>query len=318
MRWYRSIKMTLGFALAIAIAHLLGLDFPLSAGIIGVLNMLDTKRASARVAWRRLYASALGLVLAGLMINLWGTNQWLMIPIVGLFIPMAFKMNAREGIAVHIVLTSHIIQYSSLTPIHLLNEYLLVVIGAGVALTLNIHMPNKEKNLLMIRSEVEKAMRIVISDFVCALEQMCVLEDSSEDLDILESKIKGGKAVAYTYMNNYYFKDNPMHLEYFQMRLLQVDQLRKMKTRVGQTIFNQDEVHIISDLVSKMGDLFNYKYDGYSLIEDIEERRLKMDGLALPTSHLELKQRSALMEFMNDLEAFVLYKVRFSIKYNRK
>jgi uncharacterized membrane protein YgaE (UPF0421/DUF939 family) len=308
--------MTLGFAIAISIAHYLGLDYGLSAGIIGVLNMLDTKRASARVAWRRLYSSALGLLLASMVFHFLGLNTWVLIIVVGFFIPIAFLINAREGIAVHIVLTSHLIQYESLTVGHLWNEYLLVIIGAAVALSLNIHMPNQEKNLIDLRKDVEASMKCLIKDFSCSIDRMCLLNDEAYNFDVLEGNIKAGKILAYDYMNNYYLKDHKLYLEYFQMRLQQVRRLKYMKDRIEKVIFDQNEVVIIRDFIGKLADVFDFKNDGLALLEDIDLLKVKMENFPLPKSQYELKQKSVMLEFLNDLEEFVRIKVRYSQKYS--
>ena len=314
MRWYRSIKMTLGFGLAILIANVFNLDFSLSAGIIAVLNLLDTKKDSAKVAWRRLYASAIGLFIAGLVIYILGKEEWVIIVAVAIFIPIAFKINAREGIAVHIVLASHLIQYDSLTVLHLFNEYLLVIIGAVVALTLNLHMPNKEKILIDMRKEVEDMMRKLISNLGCSIEIMCILNEDEDDLEAIEGKIKKGKSLAYDFMKNHYWKDNREYIEYFQMRLQQIRRLKYLKSRIEQVIFNQNEVYIISEFLIKLAKVFDFENDGIALLAEIKNRKITMDTLPLPKTHYELKQRSALIEFLNDLEEFIAIKARYSLK----
>ena len=312
---YRSIKMTIGFGLAIIAANFFGLDYGLSAGIISILNMLDTKRASAKVAWRRLYSSALGLLLASLVFYVLGLQTWVLIIVVGIFIPIAFLINAREGIAVHIVLTSHLIQYEAITLGHLWNEYLLVIIGAVVALSLNLHMPNQEKHLIDLRKDVESSMRGLINNFSCSIDRMCLLDDEAYDFRALEGKIKAGKVLAYQYMNNYYLKDHRLYLEYFQMRLQQVRRLQYMKDRIEKVIFDQNEAVIIRDFIHKLADVFDYKNVGLSLLEDIKSLKEKMETFPLPKSHYELKQKSVMLEFLNDLEDFVAIKVRYSKKY---
>lgn len=238
--------------------------------------------------------------------------MWVLIMVVGLFIPIAFLINAREGIAVHIVLTSHLIQYEAITLGHLWNEYLLVLIGAAVALSLNIHMPNREKHLIDLRKEVENSMRALISNFSCSIDKMCLLDHEAYNFSAVEGKIKAGKILAYEYMNNYYLKEHRLYLEYFQMRLQQVRRLQYMKDRIEKVIFDQNEVVIIRDFIQKLADVFDFKNDGLSLLEDINALKERMDTFPLPKSHYELKQKSVMLEFLNDLEEFIRIKVRYS------
>jgi len=314
MRWYRSIKMTLGFSLAIVLANLMGLNFALSAGIIALLNMLDTRRESLRVTWRRLYSSALGLMISAGGFIILGQTQGVLMLVVGLFIPLAFKINAREGIPVHIVLASHLL----LVDLDLgafMNEYGLVLIGSLIALVLNVHMPNKEKNLQMVRDQVERDMKNLLHNFGLCIQTICPLDDNDALFISLEGRIKGGLALSYEYMNNFVWKDQRLYLEYFQMRHQQIQRLSYMFHHIYGMNFDQDVFESIGNFVKDLAEDYSYDNDGQGLMEDLRIIQEDIHGLDLPESQESLDQRCAMVNFLKDLEVFINLKIIFSKKY---
>lgn len=315
MRWYRSFKMTIGFALGIFIASLLKLDFPVSAGIIAMLNMLDTKRESAKVAWRRLYASAMGLILALIVFSLFGFQLWVLILFVAFFTPIAFKVNAREGIIVNIVLMSHFLVYKEITWVHIGNEYLLVVIGAVVSLLMNLHMPDRSPRLLEMQTEVEELMRGFILNLGFSIKNLCILDHADYELNKIEKLIKSAKKMAYEYMNNYYIKDNDYYLEYFQMRLQQVRRLKYMEERLLTVIINQNEAVLISEFTERLADQFDLNNDGKKMLNDLQALKETFKTFDLPKTHFELEQKSFLIQYTSDLEEFIAIKTRYVDKH---
>ncbi len=63
----RTIKTALGATLAILVAQALGLKYALSAGIITVLSVQNTKQKSVEIAKLRLYSTVLALLLSGIL-----------------------------------------------------------------------------------------------------------------------------------------------------------------------------------------------------------------------------------------------------------
>ena len=63
----RTIKTALGATLAILVAQALGLKYALSAGIITVLSVQNTKQKSVEIAKLRLYSTVLARLLSGIL-----------------------------------------------------------------------------------------------------------------------------------------------------------------------------------------------------------------------------------------------------------
>lgn len=308
---YRTIKMSAGFTIGAAIGMQLGLDFPVSAGIIAILNLLETKKATVRVAWRRLYSSLLGLLLAVLIFRLFGYTTLNLGIFLLLFIPLAIKVSAKEGIIVNTVLASHLLTYRDVTLQVLVNELSLVLIGGLVALTLNLHVPDREKALKDAQQSVEEKIRALLWTMSFNMRNLCTIHSEEPNLRELEKEIKSAKKLAYEYMNNYFLEDNSYYLEYFQMRLLQLYRLFYMKEHLDMVFVDQEQAMTLSRFTGRMAYEYEEGNDGRSLLNRLDDIREEFRTTDLPTSRMEFENRAALFQYLNDLEEFIKLKLRF-------
>lgn len=311
MRFYRSFKMSVGFSLAVLISLLINLNFPISAGIITVLNMLDTKKETAKVVWKRIYSSLIGLILMSLIFSLFSFDYVSLIIFIAIIIPILFKLNAREGIAINIVIASHILSYESVSHIYLLNEFSLVITGALIALLMNLHMPNKENKLIEFRVQAESKMKAVLINMSCDINKYCTLTDENLSLDELLKYIKDAKKLSYEYMNNYFLRNHKYYHEYFNMRLQQVYQLMYMKQRLSSLTINQNRALMLSEFTDKLAGEFGELNDGISLLEDVKTLKGVFTDLELPKTKEEFIEWSVLLQYLNDLEKFIVIKNNF-------
>lgn len=313
---YRALKMSIGFSVAVFAAEQLHLDFTVSAGIITMLNMLDSKKESAQVAWRRLYSAAAGLILASTIFTLFGYTTMNIGIFLLVFIPIAERFNAKEGIVVNTVLASHLLSYHTVTTQILINEFALVVLGAITALIMNLHMPNQEKQLKDMQIDVEQKIRSLLWTMSLNMKNLCTIHDEEPSLIDLENLIKAAKKRAYIYMNNYFLSENSYYLEYFQMRQAQLYRLMYMREHLDMVFVNQGEAMLLSEFTGHLAYEYDEGNDGLSLLKKLMELRDHFQNSELPKSRIEFENRAALFQYLNDLEEFISLKVRFSEKFN--
>lgn len=312
---YRTLKMSLGFAAAVTLANLLNLDFPASAGIITMLNLSESKIESAKVAWRRFYSSIIGLILAVAVFSFFGYFTVNIALFLLIFIPVAIRLHAPEGIIVNTVLASHLLAYHEVTIDVLVNELSLVLLGGLVAMLLNLHMPDREKHLRELQDQVERHMRALLWTMSLNIRNLCNLHNETPSIEELESLIKEGKHQAYIYMNNYFLQDNSYYLEYFQMRQSQLYRLMYMREHLNMVFINQAEAIVLSRFTGRLAYEYDEENDGLSLKKRLLEIREELHSAPLPTSQLEFENRAALIQYLSDLDEFVSLKIRFSDRY---
>src|SRR5699024_7029214 len=145
-------------------------------------------------------------------------------------IPAAYKLGVEAGIAPCSVLVTHLLLEESTSWFWVQNELLLMLIGAGIAILINLYNPSKDKMIVELRDEADETMRDALlslskglregSPFEYGLlEQLDGLLDEAEQLVFLESE-------------NRILKDWQYNLRYIEMRKSQAEILDYMQQNI--------------------------------------------------------------------------------------
>lgn len=315
MKLYRSTKMVIAFIIAMSVSNYFNIDYPISAGIVALLNMTQTKKASAKIAWKRFYASVLGLMIMGVLFELFGYNYIVMSLFVAIFIPIATRMKAKEGIAINIVLSSHLVHLGDITIYNYFNELSLVIIGGLVAFLISMHVPNKAEKLEIQIQAIDESIKKILLDLSLSIRNLCYLDEDELNIEVLIDKIKKSKKMAIEYNDNYFSKDHSYYIEYLQMRLEQAYHLQYMGKRKNKLFLNLDEAIILSDFTERVHKKFDTSNDGKALMEELQKARTQFINKPLPTNILQLEEKAYLIQYLSDLEEFIWLKRRFAERF---
>lgn len=136
-------KVGLGSAAAIIIATLFGLQNPTAAGTITLLTLLNTKKGTLNLIFRRLITFLLTLVLClalfGLLHNEYAAFGIFLIVIV--FI--SELLDWENTLSVNALIGMHFLSVRELTTAFVTNEFALLMIGVLIAFALNQFYDNK-------------------------------------------------------------------------------------------------------------------------------------------------------------------------------
>ena len=158
----RTIKTAVGTAAAMLIAYSLHLEYWAAAGIITILSVQNTTKASFRLVAYRLLATLLGFVIAIGAFLVLGYNAFAFGVFLVIFIPITNVFAVQSGIVMTAVLVTHFMMARSCSWFWIKNELLLLAIGAGVALIANLFMPSLEAKIMGFQKQVEAEMREII------------------------------------------------------------------------------------------------------------------------------------------------------------
>lgn len=144
---YRTIKTAIGTPLAISIAQLLGLTNFVSAGILTILCIQPSRKRSYYSALHRFTACIIATLYAYIFFE-WIAYHPLVLGIMLIvFIPTTVFLKVTPGIATSSVVILNLYSASSITLASLFDQFLLIVVGIGVGLLLNLYMPSLDKPL---------------------------------------------------------------------------------------------------------------------------------------------------------------------------
>ena len=158
----RTIKLALATCLAAALAAFLGLSNAISAGIIAILSVSDTRRSTIKLARNRLLSTILALAIGSLSFILLGFNLWSLGIYILLYVPLAYLFGWEIGITPSTVLVTHLLLAHSVSWSLLANEMAVFLIGTGFALLANLYMASNQQDIDNYRIQVEEQLTKIL------------------------------------------------------------------------------------------------------------------------------------------------------------
>ena len=224
---YRTMKTALGAAIAIYLAQMIGLEYYVSAGILTILCIQPTKKKSVRAAFSRFVASMIAVVFALVFFELGSYNPVVLGIMILLFIPVLVSLGFSDGFISSAVILMHLYDAKNLTMDLFLNELLLMLIGFGTALIVNMYMPSIEKKLDRYREEVERLYSTIFRETTIFLRHG---ESGWTGKELMESEklIDKAKALAYQDVENHLLRHENKYYHYFDMREQQLQIIERI------------------------------------------------------------------------------------------
>ena len=316
----KSLKIAIGSGLAIILANLLNLKYEIFAGTITLLTILTTKWETIRLSLYRVVTFVFSVVVCFLVFNHLG-GGWLEY---GVFILiMVFFCEALgwgATISVNAVIGAHFFTESDFSRQFILNEFALLLIGITIAIVLSLYSNNRgtQKKVLKDMKYVEEQLQQILAHMADYLRKEPLKHSVWEDIDGLEAKIKDYIEDAYEYNNNSFSKHPEYYIDYFEMRLLQIDELhslhyemRKMQSMPEQAEIIAEFMDFVTESIGKMHALDMQLERLYSILEHMKTQEL-------PKSREEFESRAILYHVLMDLEDFLLIKKRFVDELDEK
>lgn len=308
----RTIKIAFATTIAILLAQAFQLDYSVSAGVIAILSVLDTKKSSVAIALQRVGSTILALGVATLLFQFFGFNTLIFGLYLLIYIPLAYKFKVEVGIAPCSVLVSHLLLEQSTSIGWLINEFSLMVIGTGIAILFNLYMPSKENQINQLRDEIEHKMKQVLIGFDSILRKGYTNEKVEVLLKELYTDLKQAEKTAYTEYNNQLFSQNQDYMiQYFDMRQQQVKILAEMSTDLSncslptkQNIVLAHLFHQTANQLHESNPVVDLKKDIHSLLNDFRNSDL-------PKTREEFENRATLFILLTDFTRFIQIKKDF-------
>ncbi|MGL4731161.1 MAG: aromatic acid exporter family protein [Clostridium sp.] len=307
----RTLKTAIGTGIAMILAHMLGLKYYASAGIITILSVQNTKRKSFVVALERIGACIVGLTISGILFQILGFNELVFALFMLLFIPVAVRFKLSEGIVMSSVLATHFLGEGSITLGLVLNELGLIVIGVGVALILNLYMPNMESYILRDKEYIEETLKNIFIEMSKSLKELSVSLSEDKTFNKLEKTLHEARKKAYINLNNYFISDESYYLQYMEMRIQQFECIKRMRCHFKRFFMTYEQTEMIAEFTYKVGETLSENNSCDGLLKELEQLREKFKESELPTTREEFENRAMLYQFLNDLEQFLEIKNEF-------
>ena len=310
----RTIKLILATCLACLVASFLDLSSAVSAGIIALLSLSDTRRSTLKLARNRFFSMILALTIGVLAFQLLGFHLWSLGLYLALYIPIAYKMGLEIGITPSSVLVGHLLVQESISLDLLVNEFLLFAIGTGFALLVNLYMPSREEEISHYYTLVEEKLKNILLRFNYYLSRGDG-RNKAQLVDELDSLLEEALRLVYLDHSNHLFHQTDYHIHYFEMRQSQSRILRNMAQQINTCQLAASETLILAQLFSKIAGQLSQTNPASSLLDDIERFLEVFRNRSLPKTREEFETRATLLQLLREAKTFIQVKVDFYKKY---
>lgn len=307
---YRTLKTALGMTLAVILSQLIGLDNYASSAILVVLCIKDTRIKSFEAAIYRFIACFIAIMIGSVFFTYLGSTPIILGIMVLLFIPVTVMVGVQEGIVTSCVIILHLYMAKTIDFHLIINEILLLIIGIGIALIMNMFMPSLDHKLNQYKRKIEDDFIIITFVFSESLKDPNK-KINTPSFDQVSQNIKKAKSLAFREVKNHFVRNENSYFHYFDMRQEQLSLLKRMKNLIESMQHSNHAHYLCSELMLDVSQ--NVQSKDYSLmrLHSLYEIKIKLQSIDLPRTHEELESIAALIQLLNEVEEYLLIKSQF-------
>ncbi|QJF25185.1 aromatic acid exporter family protein [Mammaliicoccus vitulinus] len=307
---YRTLKTALGMTLAVILSRLIGLDNYASSAILVVLCIKDTRIKSFEAAIYRFIACFIAIMIGSVFFTYLGSTPIVLGVMVLLFIPVTVMIGVQEGIVTSCVIILHLYMAKVIDFNLIINEILLLIIGIGIALIMNMFMPSLDHKLNQYKRKIEDDFILITFVFSEGLNNPNK-KLNTPSFDQVSQNIKKAKSLAFREVKNHFVRNENSYYHYFDMRQEQLTLLKRMKNLIESMQHSQHAHHLCSQLLLDVSQ--NVQSNDYSLmrLHSLYEIKIKLQSIELPKTQGELESIAALFQLLNEVEEYLQIKSQF-------
>ncbi|MCT4785681.1 aromatic acid exporter family protein [Exiguobacterium aestuarii] len=308
----RTLKTAVAAGIAMLISETIHLDYFVFAAIIAILSIQETRKKSIRASYERVMASLLAIGMGAAMFTLLGYSPVTLTLYFVIFIPLVQQLKLQDGLITSVVILTHLYTEAQFSLELFINELLLIAIGVGVGLVVNMYMPTLDREIERIKDNIDRSLAVLFYD-VAACVETGVYNNHSMMLIKTRDYLKEGKDLALRRMGNSIGKRNEdMDYLYFRMRERQYDILKRVADNAKEITMVVNEAKPVATFLRRVGDHVNEQADASVFLQELEEMiEHYRKNVPLPTTREEFEVRSSLLNILSDVKSYLILKERY-------
>ncbi|ALC90018.1 hypothetical protein AM500_09680 [Bacillus sp. FJAT-18017] len=315
---YRTMKTAVGTAAAIIIAQMFGVENYASAGILTILCIKPTKRKSLRASWDRFLACLLGMPFSAIFFEVIAYHPLVIGLMLFFFIPTVVMLKAKDGIVTSSVIILHIYAAGEVSKEIFLNELIIIIVGIGVALLMNLYMPSLETKLYEYSSKIEGNFRKIFLEMAEYLRTNDTIWDGREVTDT-SKLLNEAKSLAFRDVENHLAREENLYYHYFTMREKQFEIIERILPIAASLPKDVQQARIMAEFIEELCENIHPGNTAYIYLDKMRLMRREFEEMELPRTRDEFEARASLFQMLNELEQYLLIKSSFKgLKQPRK
>lgn len=309
-------KISAACCVAILLADLLGLTSSTSAGIITLLSIQDTKKATFQIAGKRLLAFVPAVLFSLLIFWTVGFHVFSFGIFLFVFILFCYFTKLHQGITTNTVLISHVFTAGSLHYNLLLNEFTLLCIGVAIGVLVNLYMPQMTKQIRQDQEEIDGCMKCIIGQLA---EKLLGKEaDLTPNFQALQNRMDTALARSYDNADNYLRIDMRYYVRYFKLRMGQLSLLKRMDESIEKLRCVPQQAQPLANFLGEVSTSFHEYNNAVSLLDTFQKMRAGFKKSPLPKDRSEFEARAVLVQIAHDIENLLMQKKEFALSLSQE
>lgn len=314
----KALKYGVATFFAIFLAQWLHLDYAVSAGIIAILTLADTNQQTVHYIGNISLAMVLSLTVARLLFYYLGFTVWVFALYLLITYPLAAWMKSGNAIAPCAVSVSHLLLDQTIAFPDLMNEFLLLIIGTGIALLVNFLQPSHQKEMAQLKEAIEDRMRTVLCSYADQLDQGTFFEQDHFVLVLheLSQLIQDGQGLAARENANRMNQDTLYYKQYFAMRQAQSNVLYQIAESLQRLDQKTSQHQDLAQFLIHVSEQLNERNPALGLSAELDQLIKTYRESDLPQTRKEFELRATLFAILTDCKKFLKLKKNFYYESN--
>lgn len=307
----KSLKIAAACTASVFTAYAAGLDYYLTAGIITILSIQNTKRETLKTAVNRGLAFVCAIIIAAVCFNLIGYNIPAFCVYIFIFVTVCLLSGWPEAMAMDSVLISHFIG-SEMAAGTIINEALLFIIGTCYGIIINMSLRSRSDRFNVLSDEVDIEIKGILERMA---ERLVSGDKSGYDgkcFNVLSEKLDAARNCALRNWNNSLIGSSTYEMDYIEMRQKQGMVLMEIYKSIIMIEALPGQRIMVAEFMKEI--VADYHRDNAAsvLLEELSEVFEDMKSERMPESREEFEARAVLFYILKQLEEFLLLKNRFA------
>ena len=313
----RTIKTALASLLAIIVSQELSLEFAAAAGIIAILNVFDTRKATIEGGLKRTLSAIIALLIGGFLFEKLGYKTWVFGLYLLLFVPVSFLLKIELGLGPSSVIVTHLLAFGKIDASIILNEMALVFIGTGFAMLTNFYAPNRQDKLNNLIESIDEDMMFILNLFGKSLVENLDVKLYEDKISELKRDID--KAIDIAIIENDNLIENSRDLlRDLRLREREMDLLQEMYDDLRTILPEYSDGKYISDILIETSENLTDGEEMTKVKNRIDFLKNHYHMMKLPDTHEEFAIRSAIFQVFRSLDQFIDISNQITNKPNNK
>lgn len=313
----RTIKTALASLLAIIVSQELSLEFAAAAGIIAILNVFETRKATIKGGLKRTLSAVIALLIGGFLFEKIGYKNWVFGLYLLLFVPVSFLLKIELGLGPSSVIVTHLLAFGKIDSAIILNEMALVFIGTGFAMLTNFYAPTSQDKLNRLIESIDDDMKFILNLFGKSLVENLDVKLYEDKISELEADID--KAIDIAIIENDNLIENSRDLLHdLRLREREMDLLEEMYDDLRTIPPEYSDGKYISDILIQASKNLTDGEEMMKVKDRIDFLKNHFHMMELPDTHEEFAIRSAIFQVFRSLDQFIDISNQITNKPNKK